>query len=658
MPETSTEIFSEEATGTLSLIELAETLDQHKIWVESGGESGVRAELNAINLTNADLTGVNLQGASLNKAILTNADLSMANLRGASLVQAELRNANLLGTELSGANLMGANLYGAEGLWVGKLGGTNLFDAVLPESVAEFDSSKAIEQSTIVSRAFYFLMLSLSAVCCLLIWLTKDLRLVLDASAIPIAGLGNVLPMTGFYLGAPLLLFCIYVRFHFLLLRLWGSMAALPAVFPDGQTLEKDGAWYLMGLVRGHFRWLKGNRTPLVTTEGILATLLAYWTVPLTLFFFWMRYLVRQDLRGTLLHVFLLTASVAAATCLPGVVSRVLRPGDVRKIISKNALRIAVYTLRAALVTGCIALVLSIGVIKGLPSDSNLSPEHSPASIRRWVSQAFQVVGYRPYADLTEASLAPAPANGDWSEEGLASIPGTKLNEVNLRFARAYRAFLVNARLWRADLRGTTFSEADLRGANMREAMLQSALLDRAKINHAVLVSANATNANFASADLRAADFSYGILENADLSNAKLDGASLYAANLRNAHLLRTNLIRTDLRDSKLEHAILILANLQDTDLSSAHLSQANLSGARFHGTILLDTDLAKADLRGASMAGAVLRGASFDGANLAGADLRGALGLTSAQVCSTHWSGALLDPDVLADVQQHCPAQ
>jgi len=35
--------------------------------------------------------------------------------------------------ELRGANLMGANLYGAEGLWFGRLGGTNLFDAVLPE---------------------------------------------------------------------------------------------------------------------------------------------------------------------------------------------------------------------------------------------------------------------------------------------------------------------------------------------------------------------------------------------------------------------------------------------------------------------------------------------------------------------------------------------
>src|SRR6266852_6190540 len=94
----------------ISLIELAEILDQHKIWVESGGESGIKADLCGVNLAKADLTGVNLQGA----------DLSMANLRGASLVRSNLQNANLLGTELRGANLMGANLYGAEGLWFGR----------------------------------------------------------------------------------------------------------------------------------------------------------------------------------------------------------------------------------------------------------------------------------------------------------------------------------------------------------------------------------------------------------------------------------------------------------------------------------------------------------------------------------------------------------
>src|SRR5207245_1441843 len=217
-------------------------------WVESGGESGIKADLCGVNLAKADLTGVNLQGAHLHRTNLVGADLSMANLRGASLVRSNLQNANLLGTELRGANLMGANLYGSEGLWFGRLGGTNLFDAVLPESISAVDSSKAIGDATKIARWFYFLTVGMSLLCCALIAFTTDVRLLLNTSAVPSARLGNVLPMTGLYLGGPLVLLALSLRFHFLLLRLWGSMAALLVVFHDGHTLEKEGTCYLMWL--------------------------------------------------------------------------------------------------------------------------------------------------------------------------------------------------------------------------------------------------------------------------------------------------------------------------------------------------------------------------------------------------------------------------
>jgi uncharacterized protein YjbI with pentapeptide repeats len=652
------ELTAEESLAGISLLELAEVLDQHRIWVESGGETGAKADLCGVNLSKADLTGVNLQGASLHRTNLSGADLSMANLRGASLVQADLRDAHLLGTELRGANLMGANLYGAEGVWVGRLGGTNLFDAILPETVAAFDSSKAIADATQVARWFYFLMLTASAICCLLIAFTSDVRLVLNASAIPVPHAGNVLPMVGFYLGGPILLFVAYLRFHFVLLRLWGSMAALPATFQDGQTLEKDGPWYLMGMVRRHFRWTRDGRSSFAVLEAVVSIALAYWVVPTTLLLFWLRYLVLQDFRGTLLQAVLFTLSIATATCVPTIVARVLRPGDPLRQNSKNLLRIGFSATRAALAAGCMLLALSIGVIRGIPADGDAAPERSQASVRRWASQVFQSVGYRPYADLTETTLSPLPARGNWSEEGLAAVQGARLNQVDLRFARAYRAFLVNARLWRGNLEGAYLSEADLRGANLREVILRDAILDRAQIGHATLVSVDAKNANLAAADLRGADLSYANFENAKLSNAKLPGASLYGVNLRNAQMLRTDLSRTDLRDTKLEQSVLSFADLREADLSSAKLMQANITGAQMKGTILLDADLRNADLRGAVLSGAVLRGADLTGAILAGADLREAAGLTPAQLCSAHWRGALLDADMQAALQTQCPAQ
>jgi uncharacterized protein YjbI with pentapeptide repeats len=643
-------------TRGITLLDLAEVLDQHKIWVESGGESGLKADLCGVNLAHADLTGVNLQGAFLNKANFRGADLSLGNLRGASLVQADLRDTNLLGTELRGANLMGATLYGAEGLWVGRLGSTNLFDAMLPEAVATFDGAKAIAQATKFSRWFYFVILTACAVCAVVIAFTSDVKLVLNSSAIPFARVSNAIPMSGFYLGAPLFIVLLYLRFHFLLLRLWSNMAALPAVFIDGNTPEKDGPWFLMALVRRHFRWMRDSRSPQAILETVVAAVLAYWVAPVTLFFFWLRYLARQDMRGTLLHVLLIALAVAAASCLPTIVARVLRPGDLHRK-SKTILPVVLSTLKVTLLAGSLLLALSFGVIRGMPADSSIGPEMSSSDIRRWAAQGLQFVGYRPYADVTEASFSPLPARGDWSDDGIAAIHGVRLNQMNLRYARGYHTFWVNARLWRANLEGAYLSEADLRGANLREARLHNAVLDRIQAGRAVFVSADARSINMTAADLRGADLSYGIFEGAQLSNARLAGASMYATDLRDAQLLRADLTRADLRDAKLEKTVLALANLQNADFSAAKLIEANLTGAQFRGGIFLDANFKNADLRGTMLTGAIVRDANFAGVNLEGADLRGAIGLSAEQVCAANWRGALLDPDVQAAVQSRCGA-
>ncbi len=610
------------------MLEFAAILDQHRIWVESGGEAGTKADLCGANLENADLTGVNLQGAFLQRANLRGADLSMANLRHASLVQADLCNANLLGAELRGANRMGATLYGAEGLWLGRLGGANLYDAMLPETISSIDGSKAVWER-----------------------------------------------INAFYLIAPIFIVVLFVRFQFLLLRVWSSMAALPAVFPDGQTVEQGGPWYLMGLVRRHFRWLRETKTPVSWLENAIATLLAYWAVPATIAIFWMRYLVRQDMRGTSLHVLFFVLSVSVATGLPSLVSRVIRSGEVRRTTPRTVARMAFLTLRAPIAFGLALLLLSFGVILGIPADSDASRKYFSASPRRWAAEAFRLVGYRPYADLIEATLVPprvrgasAPSSNVLIPNGSSASPnanandapgegvGAKLNENSLRYARGYRAVLSGARLWRADLVGAYLTEADLRNANMREAHLRDAVLDHARADHVLLISADGTNANLTGADLRGSDMTYAIFENASFAGAKLGGASLYGSNLKHTNWLRADLTRSDMRDTQMQEAGLSLANLELTDFSGAKLGGAQFGGAQFKGTILLGADLRNTDMRGAAFPGAVLRDAPIDGSQLGGADFRGALGLTAAQVCSARgWSTAQFDPDVLLAVQTQC---
>lgn len=652
----SRSIAPESALASDGMLGLAAILDQHRLWVETSGEEGTKADLSGVDLENADLTGANLQGAVLQRANLRGADLSMADLRHASLVQADLSNTNLLGAELRGANLMGATLYGAEGVWLGRLGGANLYDAMLPETISSIDGAKTVWETTKNARWFYFFLLAMCALCVAGVATTSDAHLILNGQTIPIARLGNILPLNAFYLIAPILLVVLFVRFQFLLLRVWSSMAALPAVFPDGQTVERGGPWYLMGLVRRHFRWLRESRTPASWLETTIATALAYWAVPAAVALFWMRYLVRQDLRGTSLHILIFVLSVAVATGLPSLVSRAIRSGEEKLPTTRKVFRVGLLTLRAPIAAGLVLLILSFGVIWGVPAETDASSRYFSASPRRWAAEAFRLVGYRPYADLIEAALVPRSARLATPTDTPADGSGAKLNENSLRYARAYRATFAGARLWRADLVGAYLTEADLRYANLREVRMRDAVLDHARADHAQLISADGRYANLTGADLRSSDMTYSVFEQANFAGAKLGGASVYGANLRRSNWLRADLTRADMRDTQLQESELSLANLELTDLSGAKLSGTKFGGALFKGTILLGADLRNTDLRGASFPAAVLRDAPMDGAQVDGADFRGALGLTPAEICPTKgWQTAQFDPDVLAALRSQC---
>jgi len=384
---------------------------------------------------------------------------------------------------------------------------------------------------------------------------------------------------------------------------------------------------------------------------------LAYWAVPVTLFFFWVRYLVMQDYRGTLLHVFLFTLASAAACGMPRIVKRVLRPGDWTDETTSQFMHDVLQSTRIPVLVGAMLFLFSIGVIRGLPGDNTVRPDVGSGDPRRWVSTTFQAVGFRPYVDLTDERMAAGHERAsvmDGTSNGEAN--GPRLNEINLRYARGYRASFVNARLWRANLEGSSLVEGDFRGANLREANLKSARFDSAKADKANLVSADARWAVFSGGSFQNADLSYANLEGATLATTNLSRATLYSVNLRNADLLRAELSHADVRDTKLQGANMSLADLEQTDLSGAKMVGVNLTGVQAKGTIFLEGDLSKADLRGGMFTGAILRQVKLDGANLMGADLRGALGLEAWQVCSAEgWRGAQLDPDVKATVEQSC---
>ena len=109
---------------------LKEILDQHRLWIESAGKHGQRANLEYADLGGANLYGANLWGAYLTRANLRGANLYRADLTGANLKGANLKDANLWGANLWGANLRHANLYAAN-LTGANLKGANLENADL-----------------------------------------------------------------------------------------------------------------------------------------------------------------------------------------------------------------------------------------------------------------------------------------------------------------------------------------------------------------------------------------------------------------------------------------------------------------------------------------------------------------------------------------------
>ena len=84
---------------------LADVLAHHKIWLESDGREGCRA-----NLADGDFSGAVLCSMNFEKANLRGADFRDADLRNANLRNADLRGALLEGTDLRGADARGATL--------------------------------------------------------------------------------------------------------------------------------------------------------------------------------------------------------------------------------------------------------------------------------------------------------------------------------------------------------------------------------------------------------------------------------------------------------------------------------------------------------------------------------------------------------------------
>lgn len=458
------------------------------------------ANLRGIDLVRADLAEANLAIADLTETVLHDADLSGAllvktNLRGAygsgiTAAKANLNGADLTGAILDGANFSGANLSfasmrnanlrnadftGVQGFQAHQLGGALTSGATLPETVARFEMLKVIEKAAANARKIFLAMLLGCAYAVLTIATTTDARLLTNSATSPLPIIQAQIPIVGFYLAAPLILLGFYLYFHFCLQNIWERLATLPAELPDGRTVDKAAdPWLLLGLVQAHFARLRPNRTFFSRFQHVVSIFLAWWSVPLTLFLLWGRYLRRHEALVTSWQIALLLAAAVIGVYSYRRAVATLRGGDDPGFWKRK---------QGAAVFGAIALFWVLGTgVNGAINDW------------RWGDGVFlRVQDWLLTADITDADVSTKPQS--WSGDGdgqMGLVRPARARGTNLSRVRGDRAFLV-----RADLIGADMRKANLRGADLREANL---------------IWADLAGADLSGADLRRANFSAGQL--------------------------------------------------------------------------------------------------------------------------------------------------
>lgn len=535
-------------TGQMILDVDAETLDEATLNGRDLRRVDLRgAYLRGRDLKGADLHGVDLEGADLEGADLEGANLEEANLRGAELEGARLVNAVLKRTTLWDANLRNADLTGAKDLLPEYLAGADLSGATLPQTVLQADG---VTHANELSRNAGKLLVALLTACAyalITIFGTKDVQLLKLSGAAKLPIIDTEVPLFWFYLLAPTCLLGLYIYFHLYLHRLWEELASLPAVFADGRPLDKRiDPWLLNGLARNYFRQLRDQPQRLAFLQTSLSTVVAWYVLPITLFFFFARYSGRllwlpekADWGWAALQVVLLTLTVWISLTLHrlGVATLCRETSGLSR--PKRLFRQWETYARGALALAVVSAACSLCVIGRSRFAANLQG-----------------------ADLRGAHL-----------DG-ARLPRARLDEARLEGTHLQKARLSHAHLGEARLEGAHLEEAALRESHLEGAHLREATLSKAALRGADLTGAECQKAHFDNSDLSGA-----VLKGTDLTGADLSGTALAAAELNQAVLTGANLFTADLHGAVLQGANLRGANLQYADLRGAELDGALLQG-------------------------------------------------------------------------------
>lgn len=484
------------------------------------------------------------------------------NISNISLENADFRNIDFRNVDLSNSN----NIDKAD------MGGTILEGAQLPKNskleknlIENLSRVKELSRNT--SNVFFFLMAA-----CTYCWLTitsiKDSAFILanaNTTQIPIF-MANVTAY-GLFMFAPLFLITLYLYFNLYIINLVEEISKYPVIFSSGETLkEKITPWIINDYICEEFYNFTNNATIINLIKKQFISFFCWWFVPITILYFWFRYLTMYKFEALLSLFLTLSVTLVFFFRLKFYIN--FKTKIYNKELTK---RIFFINYTGLVILIIFILLISIAINNTLEEEPFVITDDirynfypfcnknklfykfsSTLQSMRHINFEYEELSVKPkYYDLTYYLTD----TEKWEEESLKFVkPARGLYGKNFNFAKANNVFLVLANLNETKFRNADLSNADLSGVGSSNADFTEADLYRANLTGAVLSPVKLCKAYLSEANL----------SNAFLFHTDLTDASLYRADLSGAFLSNTTLMRADLSQ----------ANLQNADLSSADLTE------------------------------------------------------------------------------------
>lgn len=563
-----------------------ERLRQHALWLSSQKAEGARLVLDG------ELQGMVLRDADLREARIS-ANLRGADLRGTKFTGADMDGAILWDSDLSYTDFSQASglLPSAATNFCYPLSGADLTGAALPDYVAQFPALANIAELCKNAGALFLTLITGDAVIQLMALKSTDLQLVTNTGTVTIPFLNAEVPSTTLFWLGPTLVLVNYVSLLFYMQRLWELFAGLPAVFPDGLTLnQKSYPWIATDLIRNYFPRLASRPQAFATAQRYLFVNLIYTVVPLSLVAMWARYLVAHDKAVTSAQIVIEAVFAYTWYTFLRLAKGTLRRRNDSVLVPKRNLYIRTWIWFSqqigptAIALSCAFLLTSLtyrGCTTGVPdehnrglidprfADAEILPESRTASQQR-VAHILTRLRLSPFADLHEKELSKKPDSW-WQHPTVESVTvPADLQGRDLRYANFDSAFIV-----KGDMRYTNIERAYFTGADMRQINLSHTNARLAMFAHANMAGSVMDFANLQLADLRWTNVEKSQLIYADLRasfcrNTDFQGAAMNGANLYQSGMPWCNFRNADLSNADLRGADLQTANLTDTKLDGA----------------------------------------------------------------------------------------